>query len=70
MSIPTTHGAVAVKDTGGSAPAVVFIHGNSSAKEIFAAQLDSPLRELYRLLALDLPDRRGRRRAVPERVVL
>ena len=55
MSIPTTHGAVAVKDTGGSAPAVVFIHGNSSAKEIFAAQLDSPLRELYRLLARDLP---------------
>lgn len=55
MRITTTHGAVAIEDTGGSAPAVLFLHGNSSAKEIFAAQLSSPLRERYRLLALDLP---------------
>ena len=46
---------VSVEDTGRGASAVVFVHGNSSCKEIFAAQLRSPLRERYRLLAIDLP---------------
>lgn len=55
MNITTTHGTVAIEDTGHGAPAVVFVHGNSSSKEIFAAQLHSPLRERYRLVALDLP---------------
>lgn len=55
MNITTTHGTVVIEDTGHGAPAVVFVHGNSSSKEIFAAQLHSPLRERYRLLALDLP---------------
>ncbi len=55
MSITTTHGTIALQDTGSGTPAVVFVHGNSACKEIFAAQLRSPLRERYRLLALDLP---------------
>lgn len=55
MSITTSHGTIAIEDTGRGAPAVVFIHGNSASKEIFAAQLRSPLRDRYRLLALDLP---------------
>lgn len=55
MSIATTHGVIAVQDSGSGTPAVVFVHGNSASKEIFAAQLRSPLRDRYRLLALDLP---------------
>lgn len=55
MNVMTTHARVCVEDTGGSAPAVIFVHGNSSCKEIFAAQLRSPLQKRYRLLALDLP---------------
>lgn len=55
MNVETTHGLIALTDTGSGAPAVLFVHGNSSCKEIFAAQLRSPLRQRYRLLALDLP---------------
>lgn len=55
MGINTTHAMIATEDTCEGNPAVVFIHGNSSSKEIFAAQLRSPLRQRYRLLALDLP---------------
>lgn len=55
MSIVTTHGLIALQDTGAGSPAVVFVHGNSASKEIFAAQLRSPLAGRYRLLALDLP---------------
>lgn len=55
MSIATTHGVIALKDAGSGTPAVVFVHGNSASKEIFSAQLRSPLRDRYRLLALDLP---------------
>src|SRR5262249_24002826 len=43
------------EDAGGGNQAVVFIHGNSSCKEIFAAQMRSPLRERHRLVAIDLP---------------
>lgn len=55
MPITTTHGALAVEDSGQGDDAVVFIHGNSSSKEIFAAQLHAPLRARYRLVAVDLP---------------
>lgn len=55
MKIDTTHGRIAVRDSGHGEPAVLFIHGNSSAKEIFASQFDSALEGRYRLLAVDLP---------------
>jgi pimeloyl-ACP methyl ester carboxylesterase len=55
MNLDTTHCTIAVQDCGSGSPAVIFIHGNSSCKEIFAAQLGSPLRERHRLVALDLP---------------
>mgnify|MGYP002147736141 CR=1 FL=1 len=55
MHIETTHGRIAVTQAGRGDTAVVFLHGNSSSKEIFQAQLGSPLRESYRLVALDLP---------------
>lgn len=35
--------------------ALVFIHGNSHAKNSFQAQLDNPKLQNYRLIAIDLP---------------
>ena len=51
----TAHGDLAYLDSGGEGPAVLFIHGNSSCKDIFARQLDSEIGRGYRCLALDLP---------------
>lgn len=55
MLIQTSHGAIAVTDTGGDGSAIVFIHGNSACKEVFSRQFDSDLRERFRLIAFDLP---------------
>lgn len=55
MNIDTTHGTIAVETCGEGDPAIVFLHGNSACKEVFAAQLRSPLREHHRLVAIDLP---------------
>ncbi len=55
MHISTSHGAIAVTDTGGSGTAIVFIHGNSACKEVFSHQFDSDLRTHFRLIAFDLP---------------
>ncbi|MGQ4274248.1 alpha/beta fold hydrolase [Terrihabitans sp. B22-R8] len=46
---------IAVIETSGTGIPVVFLHGNSSCKEVFQAQFDSSLGEHYRMLALDLP---------------
>ena len=56
--VETRAGTLAWIDTGGGAtgaPAVLVIHGNSSCKEVFAAQLDSALGRDHRLVAIDLP---------------
>jgi pimeloyl-ACP methyl ester carboxylesterase len=46
---------IAVRESGGGGPTVLMLHGNSSCKEIFARQFDSPLGERFRLIAMDLP---------------
>lgn len=53
--VPTSHADIAVSETSGSGLPVLLIHGNSSAKEIFRAQMNSPLGETYRMIAMDLP---------------
>lgn len=53
--IETGQGKVAVLDTGGQGAPVLFIHGNSSCKEVFQDQLGSALGETYRCIAMDLP---------------
>jgi len=53
--VVTPHGELSYVDSGGSGPVVLFIHGNSSCKEIFARQLASPLFARHRLIAFDLP---------------
>jgi pimeloyl-ACP methyl ester carboxylesterase len=54
-TIRTSHGNIAISETSGSGVAVLMLHGNSSAKEIFAGQLGSDLGDTYRLIAMDLP---------------
>lgn len=49
------HGRIALTDTAGPGPAVLFIHGNSSCKEIFRGQLESLLASRMRCIAFDLP---------------
>lgn len=53
--IPSPAGKIACWDTGGDAPALFFIHGNSACKEAFIHQFESPLLQDYRLVAIDLP---------------
>ena len=65
--VPTSFADIAVSDSAGAGSAVLMIHGNSSCKEVFRHQLESPLGARLRLIAMDLPghgassDARGRR---------
>ncbi|MDR0217295.1 MAG: alpha/beta hydrolase [Enterobacteriaceae bacterium] len=53
-NISTRYARISVLDTGGSGLPVLFIHGNSSCKEIFQHQV-AYFKPRYRVLALDLP---------------
>jgi pimeloyl-ACP methyl ester carboxylesterase len=62
MSIPiirhtaaTSHGDLAVEETGKSGMAVLLIHGNSSCRGVFRHQMQGRLAATYRLIAFDLP---------------
>lgn len=52
--VETSHGKVSVCDTHSGEQAIIFIHGNSSCKEVFRHQFQA-LRKQYRLVAFDLP---------------
>ena len=47
--------SLGVSDTGGSAPAVIFLHGYNQSSESFEAQLTDPKLRDYRLIRIDLP---------------
>lgn len=51
----TPHGRLAWVESGGKGPAVIFIHGNSSCKEMFGRQFSAPMAARYRFIAFDLP---------------
>lgn len=53
--LETSHAAVAVAESGGSGPAVLLVHGNSSCKEVFRNQMQGAIGRRYRLIAIDLP---------------
>jgi pimeloyl-ACP methyl ester carboxylesterase len=55
IRVQTTIAKIAVQDSEGAGPAVLMIHGNSSCKQIFRRQFESPLGGALRLLAMDLP---------------
>lgn len=46
---------VAYRQSTGSGPAVLLIHGNSSSSRAYERQLEGPLGRTHRLVALDLP---------------
>jgi pimeloyl-ACP methyl ester carboxylesterase len=53
--VATHHGEIAVAQSSGTGLPVLFIHGNSSAKEVFRKQYESELGKTYRMIAMDLP---------------
>ncbi|GMV62546.1 MAG: putative hydrolase, alpha/beta fold protein [Parvibaculum sp.] len=53
--VDTAHGTLAYMESGGQGPAVLFIHGNSSCKEMFGRQFAAPMAERYRFIGFDLP---------------
>lgn len=55
FKLPTAHGAIAVSDTGGSGMPVVLLHGSGASGDVFRGQLESPLANHFRLIAIDLP---------------
>ena len=63
--LATPHGRVAVADTGGDGPAILFIHGNSACKEAFTRQFHD-LRDRFRIVAFDLPGHGVSENADPE----
>jgi pimeloyl-ACP methyl ester carboxylesterase len=46
---------IAYRESPGKGPAAMLVHGNSSSSRSYQHQLDSPLGEKYRLVAIDLP---------------
>src|SRR3974390_1079981 len=53
--IDPPNGAIAVHESPGRGPSAVLIHGNSSSSRAFSRQLEGPLGERFRLVAVDLP---------------
>ncbi|MET0337094.1 MAG: alpha/beta hydrolase [Caulobacter sp.] len=53
--VRTTHAALAVDDIPGEGTPIVFIHGNSSCRQVFDRQVSSPLMKGRRMIRLDLP---------------
>lgn len=64
--LETSHGKVSVCDTHSGAQTIIFIHGNSSCKEVFRHQFHA-LRDQYRLVAFDLPGHGVSPNADPEK---
>lgn len=54
-SIETSHGTLALRESGGQGTPVLMIHGNSSSGAVFRNQLAGPVGQCRRLIAPDLP---------------
>lgn len=53
-TLPTSYCDITITESDGDGSVVLFIHGNSSCKEIFRNQLESKLGTAYRMIAMDL----------------
>jgi pimeloyl-ACP methyl ester carboxylesterase len=53
--VETSHGALAVEESGQGEMPLVMIHGNSSCRGVFRRQLNSSLTANHRLIVFDLP---------------
>lgn len=54
-TIKTDTGQIAWRQSSGTSPAIVLVHGNSASSNAFARQLEGPLGQKYRVIAFDLP---------------
>ena len=54
-TVRTPRGDIAILESSGTGMPVLLIHGNSSCKEVFLNQLDSPAAARHRMIAVDLP---------------
>jgi pimeloyl-ACP methyl ester carboxylesterase len=54
-TIITSHGSLAVEESGQGSIPVLLIHGNSSCRGVFRHQLQGRLAQIHRLIAFDLP---------------
>jgi pimeloyl-ACP methyl ester carboxylesterase len=54
-TIVTSHGSLAVEESGRGGIPVLLIHANMSCRGVFRHQLDGQLAENHRLIAFDLP---------------
>lgn len=54
-TVETSHATISVREKPGMGPTVVFVHGNSSCKEVFREQFADAAFADWRLIALDLP---------------
>ncbi len=53
--IVTSHGSLAVEETGGSGIPVLLIHGNSFCRGVFRNQMQGQMAAKHRFIACDLP---------------
>lgn len=54
-TIRTSHGHIRLSETSGIGLPVLLIHGSGASRGVFSKQLNSPMGEMYRMVALDLP---------------
>jgi pimeloyl-ACP methyl ester carboxylesterase len=53
--VETSHGSLAVEESGQGEIPILMVHGNSFCREVFRHQLHSSLTVNHRLIAFDLP---------------
>lgn len=54
-TLATSHGSIAVEESGHGDLPTLLIHGNSSCRGVFRNQMEGPLAKNRRLIAFDLP---------------
>lgn len=54
-TIQTSHGNIRFSETPGTRLPLLLIHGSGAARGVFDRQLQSPMADFYRMIAIDLP---------------
>jgi pimeloyl-ACP methyl ester carboxylesterase len=54
-TIQTRHAEIRLSETSGKGLPILMLHGSGGARQMFAKQLSSPLAEVHRMVAIDLP---------------
>lgn len=54
-NIPTPQALIRVRESGGSGMPLLMLHGSGFSKDVFRKQLESPLADIWHMIAIDLP---------------